>query len=168
VKITQITVSWGETQSLPEYCNTKPSLTLTATLDDGDDPTAAELLLWQQARDAVRAQIDAVLERNNLAAKYDPCPRYQVMRSMRPDYYRKKQVPEEEWPNVVLILPDTDAHPKGYVHTLYPDSRNLRYPYALKKAQEKAQKDGATLINCADGDLTKIPPMPGSDEDNPF
>jgi hypothetical protein len=46
VKITQITVSYGETQSLPEYSNVKPNVTLTATLDPTDSPEQAEAALW--------------------------------------------------------------------------------------------------------------------------
>ena len=51
MKITQVTVSYGETQSLPEYSNVKPHLSLTAEIEPQDDPTQIEFELWAWARD---------------------------------------------------------------------------------------------------------------------
>src|SRR5215208_8322371 len=107
MRITQITVSYGETQSLPEYSNVKPSLTLTAVLEDGDDPEDEEFELCEYARASVHAQIDAALEANDRPAKYDPCPRYQVLMTYWDRWGHPKGTPEP--PKVVVILPNAIA-----------------------------------------------------------
>ena len=62
MKITDITVSYGITQSLPGYCNTKPALTLTAHIDEGDDALKVEAFLFDHARCIVHEQADQALE----------------------------------------------------------------------------------------------------------
>jgi len=175
VKIIQITVSYGETQSLPEYSNVKPSLTLTATLDEGDNPAAVEATLWDLARASVHAQIDTALERNDRPAKYDPVERYQVLMTYWDRYSRPKDAPEP--PKLVVILPNTMTLDRrgelSFVHAgNVSDSRKLRYAHALRVATEAAQERDCVLLDCADGDLTRLlaalPPLPApppSDED---
>jgi hypothetical protein len=167
VNITQITVSYGETQSLPKYSNVKPSLTLTATIDDGESAADAEAALWQLAKDSVHAQIDAALEANDRPAKYDPAPRYQVMRTYWDRYNRPKD--EVEPPKIVVILPNEvelkEQFGQRLVHAGYPESRKLRYGHALRVARESARELGASLIDCADGELMRLavvlaPPEP--------
>ena len=158
MNITQITVSYGETQSLPEYSNVKPSPTLTAVLDEGDDPAVIEAQLWQLAKDSVHAQIDMALEANDRAAKYDPCPRYQVMRTYWDRYNRPKDEPEP--PKIVVILPNElelkEHFGQRLVHAGYPESRKLRYGHALRVARESARELSASLIDCADGELMRL------------
>ena len=156
--ITQITVSYGETQSLPEYSNVKPSLTLTATIDADDDPAVVEAQLWQLARDAVHAQIDNALEANDRAAKYDPALRYQIMRTYWDRYGQPRGAIEP--PEIVVILPN-ELELKEYVgqrlvHAGYLESRKLRYHHALRLARDTARKLSATLIDCADGELMRL------------
>lgn len=76
--ITQVTVSWQQTQSLPEYSNIKPGLTLTAQLQDGDNVDEVVLALRDQARRFVEEHIDEALERNDIPAKFSHDPRFDV------------------------------------------------------------------------------------------
>jgi hypothetical protein len=156
--ITQITVSYGETQSLPEYSNVKPSLTLTATIDTDDDPAVVESQLWQLAKDSVHAQIDNALEANDRAAKYDPAPRYQVMRTYWDRYGQPKDAVEP--PKIVIILPNEleikEQLGTRLVHAGYPESRKLRYHHALRVARESARELDASLIDCSDGELMRL------------
>lgn len=158
MKITQVTVSYGETQSLPEYSNVKPSLTLTATLDEGDDPRGVELWLWEQAKNAVHAQIDTALEANGKAAKYDPCQRYQVMRTYWDRYNRPKD--EAEPPKIVIIVPNElnmrEQFGQRLVHAGYPESRNLRYHHAWEIAVKEAHELGAKLLDCSKGNIEPL------------
>lgn len=157
--ITSITVSYGETQSLPEYSNVKPAVTLTAELDADDDAAAVEAALWEQAKQSVHAQIDSALELNGKPAKYDPCPRFQVVKTYHDRYAdRGKPAP----PKLVIILPDAlemerELLGARLVHAGYPESRKLRYAHAMQIATEALDKyAGATLLDCADGDMSRL------------
>jgi hypothetical protein len=67
--ITQISVSYGETQSLPDYCNVKPGITLTAFVEAGESAEAVEAALWKFAKEAVQTHIDSALEDHGLPAR---------------------------------------------------------------------------------------------------
>ena len=172
--ITQITVSYGETQSLPEYSNVKPSLTLTATLDTTDDPAEAEALLWTQAKNAVREQIDLALEANGKAAKWSAEPRYQVMQSYWDQWSHKGEVKP---PQYVIILPNSvnpphDAYAQKLIHAGHysGDARKLRYEHARRIAESVVEDrdDGPyTLLDCSNGDLTPLNLAIGAPESNP-
>lgn len=159
VNITQITVSYGETQSLPEYSNVKPSITLTATVGDGEMPEDVERSLWRHAIAAVHDQIDTALEANGKPAKYSTEPRYQIMRTYH-DRYGNKGKPEP--PKIVVILPnelelDRDSLDHRLVHAGYGESRMLRYAHAMRLAEKAAREyENAAVIDCADGDLSKL------------
>lgn len=171
MQITQITVSYGETQSLPEYSNVKPLLSITATLDEGEDVAIVEAQLWEHAKDAVHAQIDAALEANDKAAKYSTEPRYQVMQT----YWNEWDHPgQEKPPQYVIILPNTinhdrDAYAQRLVHAgnSSGDARKLRYDHALRIAAEVMQERGYTLLDCSSGDLTPLNLAIGAPESNP-
>lgn len=161
MKITQITVHYGETQSLPEYSNVKPALTLVASLDEDENPVVAEAALWEHAKQSVHAQIDLALELNGKPAKYDPAPRFQVMRAYTPAYGRKPGDPDP--PIIVVVFPnemrlDKEQFSNRFVHANYgTESRKLRYAHAMRVAQEVFQHEqGATLIDCSDGDLSRL------------
>lgn len=168
MKLTQITVSYGETQSLPEYSNTKPQLTLTAALDDGDDPAAVEAELWGRAKAAVHEQIDLALESCGKAAKYSTEPRYQVMRTAHDRYRHNNNAPPNP-PPLVVVLPNEMSLDDRFVHVGWPESRKLRYAHALQIAQERAQEIEAPIVDCADGDLSRLAnvlPSSAVNEDN--
>lgn len=153
MNITQITVSYGETQSLPEYSNVKPNLTITAVLDPDDIPEQIERMLWHQAKEAVHAQIDLALERNNIPAKYSTDPRYQVLRTRSAQYYNRG-APEP--PKIVVIVPNDLKLDDRFVHAGYGESRKLRYEHALRLAADSAESFGAAILDCTDGDLSRI------------
>jgi len=168
MQITQITVSYGETQSLPEYSNVKPALTITAVLNDGEDAEAAEAELWTQAKNAVREQIDLALEANGKAAKWSGEPRYQVMQTYWNQWDHRG---EKEPPQYVIILPnnvnpDRDSYAQRLTHASNSigDARKLRYEHALRIAAEVVQERGYGLLDCSDGDLSRLeaalPPKP--------
>lgn len=179
MKITQITVSYGETQSLPEYSNVKPNLTLTATIEPEDDPTQVEFELWAWARDSVHAQIDAALEANGKPAKYSTEPRYQVLRTYWNQWDHRG---ETKPPQYVIIAPDELKLDRGaHSQRLIVDSRKLRSAHAQKVAAElMGDKDeGYTLLDCSDGDMSRLEkalktnapesnPEYAPTEDNPF
>lgn len=157
MKITEITVSYGATQSLPEYSNTKPSLTLTATLDEGDDAAAVEAGLWALVKAHVHEQIDLALEGSDKAAKYSDEPRYQVLRTYRSYHRPRDAAPEQLY---VTILPN-EAKIDGEQHMRWQspsfhDTRKVRLGHARRMADEVVSQDGAILIDCTDGDLSKL------------
>lgn len=173
--ITQVTVTYGETQSLPEYSNVKPSITLTAELATNDDPTEVEHQLWEWARTSVREQIDSALESNGRAAKYSAEPRYQVLRTYHDRYGNRGALPP---PALVVILPndapiDRDALGVSLTHTnAEGEARKLRLAYAQRVAARAAAEHGAVVIDCSDGDLSKLaaalpPPEPERIEETP-
>lgn len=167
MKITQITVSYGETQSLPEYSNVKPNLTLTATLDESDDPTEAEALMWQHAKLHVHEQIDAALEANGKPAKYSTEPRYQVLYTYWNDWEHRG---ETKPPQYVIIAPDAMKLDRyGYAQRIIADSSRVRYSHAQSLATELMgqRNEGYTLIDCASGDLTALNLAIGAPNSNP-
>lgn len=153
MKITQITVSYGETQSLPEYSNVKPNLTLTAVLDEGDVPEQIERQLWHYAKEGVHAQIDLALEASGKAARYSTDPRYQVMATYRDSYSRRGK---PALPLLVVILPNELSLDDRFVHTGWPENRKLRYEHAQRLAAEVAVDRGAQIVDCSDGDLSTL------------
>lgn len=166
--ITQITVSYGETQSLPEYSNVKPNITITAAIEDGDDPTAVELNLWAHAKQQVHEQIDQALEGSGMAAKYSTEPRFQVLRTYQ-GYTARGKI---EQPKIVVVLPngmrlDTQLDQRlGSIS--YRETRKLRYDHALRIATEYAHDQESELLDCADGDISRLeallPPLPEEPE----
>lgn len=172
MKITEITVGYAAVQSLPEYSNVKPSLTLTATLDEGDDPAEAEALLWHHAKDAVHAQVDLALEANDRAAKYSTDPRYQVMKTYWNQWDHRG---ETKPPQYVVILPneinlERGAYAQSLIHAAHTgDSRKLRYTHALVLARDVIADadDSPTLLDCGKGDLTLLNLALSAPESNP-
>lgn len=175
MRITQVTVSYGETQSLPEYSNVKPHITLTAEIDPDDNPETITDLLWGVAREEVHAQIDNALESNGRAAKYSAEPRFQVLRTYHDRYGNRGALPP---PALVVILPndapiDRDALGVSLTHTnAEGEARKLRLAYAQRVAARAAAEHGAVVIDCSDGDLSKLaaalpPPEPERIKETP-
>lgn len=161
MKITQITVSYGATQSLPSYSNVKPQLTLTATVDEDESPEAVEAELWALAKAHVHEQIDQALEASDQAARYSTEPRYQVLRTYWDQWDHRG---EAKPPQYVVILPNAinlnrDAYAQRLISAASTgDSRKLRYTHALAVARDALSDtdEQRTLIDCSDGDLTPL------------
>lgn len=172
MKLTQITVSYGETQSLPQYSNVKPNLTFTATLDEGDDVAAVEAELWAMAKAHVHEQIDRALEANSMAAKHSTELRYQVLQTYWNEWDHRG---EEKPPQYVVILPNEVKIERGaYAQRLIGaahegDNRKLRYEHALAVARDviRNSDDNPTLLDCSNGDLTLLNLALSAPESNP-
>jgi len=79
MNITQLTVSFKRTQSLPGYCNVSSGLTATAEIDEADDPLVVEQRLRNELEQAVNDWIDAALEQAGQPARYSTDPRYDLL-----------------------------------------------------------------------------------------
>jgi hypothetical protein len=153
MNITQITVSYGETQSLPEYSNVKPNLTITATLGDGELAEEVETELWKMAKESVHAQIDQALEGSGKAAKYSTDPRYRVMRTIHDSYNRRGK---PVLPPLVTIIPNELELDDRFTSTGWPENRKLRYAHAQRVAAETAVDLGANIVDCSSGDFSAL------------
>ncbi len=161
MRITQVTVSYGQTQSLPEYSNVKPQVSLTAELGPDDDRAAVESELWALARASVHEEIDCALEANDRPAKYDTAsPRFQVV----------KNVKTLGAPLVVVIAPNDAVLPEHvrFLSAHYATSRNLRIGHARRIAAEAAENSNANVLDCSDADLTPILALLPQKQAEPF
>lgn len=164
MNLTAITVSYGATQSLPEYSNVKPQITLSAELEPGEHAGDVAARLWELARAEVHEQIDRALEAGDQRAKYDPAPRYDVITPSQ------RAFRDRSWaePEAVIVVVPTKAAVDGYVvASHYPDLSGHRLGYALAWAADRAAEKGLRLIDCSDGDLSKIPPVPWTTKREP-
>lgn len=152
MKINEISITYGRTQSLKDYSNVKQSITVTATREAGESAIDVAGRLLDFAKHVVHDAIDSALE----AADEKPmfyqgplfCVRFAVARK------------------IVVIYPE---------NTDLPSARNWRdsdgwigrYGWAAKRkdtaiavATEIAAKKGYQLIDCTDGDFSRIPEWP--------
>lgn len=167
MQITQITVSYGETQSLPEYSNVKPNIMITAAIQEGDDPSAVEVTLWAHAKQQVHEQIDLALEGSNMAAKYSTEPRFQVLRTYQGHAARGRI----EQPKIVVVLPADMRLSRQLNQRLggpsYRETKKLRYGHAMRIATEYAHDQECELLDCADGDISRLEALLPEDRGGP-
>lgn len=168
MQIVTITVRYGRTHSLGNYSNTRPETELTATLEPGEDPAAAQASLLATARQFVEETIDRDLEAAGEPAHFDQVsPRYHVI-------YSRTQA---NWgdlrplidPPVVAIVPaeriadvpgdDAYAHRSGALRVAHAERIA-----AAKLAERKGSYPKAYLVDCRDGDLSRLPTRPPADE----
>lgn len=155
MRLTTITVSYGQTQSLPEYSNVKPSMTLSAELGEGDDPEAIKAALLAEARAFVQAAIDDALEINEQPARYSAEPRFRILVSRSPRYFAKDEGKAPPARIVVIVPAEAKYGQFDLMDPLY--KQRHRYRYARQWAEGYAATEAALLIDCADGDLSRIP-----------
>lgn len=155
MKLTTITVSYGETQSLPEYSNVKPQITLGATLDEGDEPELIEAWLWEQARAAVHIEIDLALERAGKAAKHDLAALRFWVAQTRQNSWRKKNDPPD-LPRLIVLLPQGRKDDRLVSVYADGDTERLREEHARRLAVRVAAEQECPLIDCFDGDLSRL------------
>jgi hypothetical protein len=167
VRRTTITVRYGRTQSLESYSNVRPEITLGAELDEGDDPEAAKAQLFAEARAFVEEAIDQAVEWDGRGAKFSKEPRYRLAHTAEQIYTgdgwarnHKTVAPER----LLVLLPqairlDIDDNPgRRWWSEPYGPPNKLRLSHALRVAEEwLGDHAGYRLIDCADGDLSKIP-----------
>lgn len=148
MRVTQITVSYQETCSLPEYSNVRPSISFTADIEDTDDADDVRRHLLAQARTCVRQEIDDALEQSGKRTKYYAGPRVQMLQSPSGNHHR----------DILLMMDDRQDWPRGWTHVLFPhDSRGLRPAYAKATAHALAARRGGQVFDCTDGDMSRIP-----------
>lgn len=143
MRTAQITVSYQETCSLPEYSNVRPGITYVLDLEPGDDADDIRQHYTAMARTFVQQQIDAALEAHGKAPKYYAGPRVQLLQS---PHGRHQDI---------LIMPDNrDDWPRGWTHVMYPqESRRLRPTYALEVAARLANQRGGVVVDCSENML---------------
>jgi hypothetical protein len=161
MKITTVTVSYGQTQSLPEYSNVKPSITLTAEVEEGEDREQVKAQLKAEAQAFVHEAIDEALEADGRPAKYSSEPRYKVQRTTNyHDYERPRGSQVVEAPEqLVIILPQgLKLAESRFLTDIYGAASGLRLAHAKHSAAEFIhERDGYTLLDASDGDLSKLP-----------
>lgn len=82
--ITSISVGWKETCSLPEYSNISPSITLTASVEQGENIEEVRERLLMNCKQFVQGEIDLALEQNGQSPKFDSeSPRYNLYQRWR-------------------------------------------------------------------------------------
>jgi hypothetical protein len=168
MKKTTITVSFARTQSLGNYSNVKPSIVIGAELDEGDDAEAVKAQLLAEAQAFVYEAVDQALEDDEQAAKFSKEPRYRlgvtsesVWVARKGQLSREKKVEAPE--RVLVLLPDAmrldDGEGRAWWSEPYGPSRHLRLAHARRAADDylRNRGSGARLIDCADGDLSRIP-----------
>lgn len=151
MKIKQVTFGLTLTQSLPAYCNIKPSFSLSAEIDEGEDFALVRAKLQKEVEEFLFEYVDQALESEGKAPRYYSGPTYQIATD------------HTTW----VILPDTIRLPGSFYHSVRGgDSRGLRLENALEKAKRIAGKD--KVIDCSDGNLSKLPPGPKDDTDEDY
>lgn len=152
-KVTEIRVEVGGTENMGDYTNVKVSFSLMAELSDGDD--AAEVLadLQTKATAAYRAQVDDERELHGLTVRYYDGPLYHV---------RKSAVREcvVIFPDHVKLPEESNWKERDSWSMSYGSADHLRIEKARSMALQKAGSNDFLLIDCSDGDLTKLPPLP--------
>lgn len=168
--LSKVIITYGLTQSLPDYCNVRPSITLEYTLEPGDDPYSVRADLIGEARAQVRELADQALEDAGRPARFSTEPRYAVVTSTPPNTYngwgKVKKTPPERAVCVVPANQEAMVREWGYMGGgIYP-SDGLRWSHALRLAQEflVVQADRGIeyrLIECrTPDDLRHIPRAP--------
>ncbi len=143
MQITEVRASWTETANLGNYSNVKPSHSLTATLEPGEDAELAERELMRRCRTFVQAEVDEALEAEDKPAKYSTEPRFDVrMRSYHGGH-------------LVLIVPAGTRIDKSSTHGY---GRGFRLAHARRYAARQSAElsDDARpshVVDCSDGDL---------------
>lgn len=158
MKLTTITVSYNRTQSLENYSNVRAGQTLTAELAEDDDEREVVAQLYHEARTFVEEVCDQALEAEDQAAKFSAEPRFTVWSvAARYGHRTERLIPPEP---LVIITPDTIPLPsheagRNWAVTL---RHGLRLGHARRIATAEARKRLVRLIDCADGDMGRIPP----------
>jgi|GEM_PF-1895164 len=137
MNITQVTVGWQETVSLPEYNNVRPSLTLTAQVNEEEDEQATVNALLDEVKRVVHQQVDEALERCGRRPRYYTGPTYQVV-----ECFERR---------LVLVIPnEVELKPQfgrggGWSH-VFGIERGLSRAGAMKAALRCAAQNDWTMM----------------------
>ncbi len=162
MQINQLTIHYTRTQSLPSYSNVKPGVTITATLEPGEDVFECYNVLMNDARELVHGEIDDALEQAEQSPKFTEEPLY---------WFAFNNVLE-----AVVILPDSVEHSTLNKHARNDPNHNWRADWYTSRTLQRhasvtanAEKEHPhhVFIDCSDGDLSRIPPFPAPPEPDP-
>lgn len=143
MRIRSITIGYGRTHSLPNYGNVKPSITLTADIDDGENWDLASKILNEIAETHVHNIIDDALEHAGESPRFYRGPLYQVVRWVEC--------------NAVIILPMHLPTEKLPGHWRRPVTGACRIEAARRRAERLIAEDlSQQLIDCQTGDVSPL------------
>jgi hypothetical protein len=148
MKLTEIHVGWEETCSLPGFSNVRPSVRLTAQIEEGDDLEKVREELLARARQAVRDQVDQALVLSNCEPKYSSCRRGDLLMSRDA--------------RQILLIDSYDPDPAGF-NPVQEFPRGMTWDLAVKRGKSLAQRYGFGFIEAPDG----YQPVLASEGDSP-
>lgn len=165
---TKIVVTYQRTHNLGNYSNVRPSISIEGTLEESDDPEVVKQQLRAEARAFVHEVIDEALESEGQAAHFSNEPRYRLAYTVEETYlgsgfdrgrHGKARAPER----LLVIVPQPirlhrDDNPgRQWWGDPYGPSSKLRLSHARQAAADwLTDHEGYRLIDCSDGDLSKI------------
>lgn len=144
MKIRTLTVGYGRIYSLPDYCNVKPSVTLTADIDGEENIVECLHALELRCERHVHEIIDNALEGHGESPEFYKGPLYRLYRWAQRD-------------DLLVIIPDDrrdmSALPGRWKNADYILSPQ-RYDAVLARARRQAQ-DGCYLVIRDEDDLQR-------------
>lgn len=152
MNITEISVSYEETCSLPGYSNVRPGVRVSAQIEPEDDHEHVREFLMDGARDYVHQQIDQALIDNDKAPKYFSGPRYRIVVSNQ----RK----------IILVVPHHRHDlPDDFYQSVSSnhDLQEITLDQAERYARDACDhRDGYKWEVILDGDYSILPSLPGT------
>jgi len=154
MNITEISVSYEETCSLPGYNNVRPGLRMTAIVEEGETADMVKNRLMKQVRYFVRDEVDQALMDNGKAPKYYEGQRYKIVHSNQ----RK----------IILIVPQNHHDfPDDFYNSSSADYdlREITLDQAERYARLGCEQrgDGYRWEVILDGNYSILPPLPVAD-----
>lgn len=108
IEVTEVSVHYGETKSLPDYSNVKPGYSLKATVKPGQDPEEVAETLMAECKRMTWEDCDAALEREGRRAHFWTGPRFDL------------RVHSDDW--LAVIVPSEAELPKAWRNVHCPKS----------------------------------------------
>ena len=142
MNITSVTVSYSRTHSLPGYSNIKMGMSLTAEVAEGESALKVEQFLLDHAKIVIHEQIDTALVAADEPAVYSTDPRFDVA-----------------WHSGAFVIVPTGALDKAACY-----NAGLRLAHALRRAAELGAYHHDPVVDCSDGDLSKLPAAESDDD----
>ena len=152
MQITQVSVSWKETHSLPGYNNISPSLSLSATVEQGESPDYVKAILLQQCKEFCHSEIDNALEAEGQSPVYD---------TFSPRYLLYQHHCSENMPVIIVPARTPGEEPNGWSMVYYLTNSDTRIKVTgvrLEAARRLARRVNASeIIEALDlDDLNKL------------
>jgi len=131
--IKSVSVGLSLTESLPDYCNVRPSLNVTAELEPGESPETLVRALDELVRTYVEGRVDDALEAAGRAPKYHQGQRHQL-------YLWQQR-------HALVILP-TDVAVRDLPGQWQARSAEVRPATARRLAAQEAAAHGYEILDC--------------------